>query len=205
MVYRYKKMISDIKQDLDKYVTLYPTQSDNPPNMLKVLLHSPGFYVIASYRVLYWLREWQKKSGSRLVKILSYGLRFIVFSYWEIAMKTQIQNWPEIGPGLYLSNKGGIIMGPKRVGSSCIIHHNVTIGMNLDQAHPDIGNNIWIGPNSIIFCQIIKDNVIVQSDTVVGKNVPACVVIKGNPGVIVQKNIDKSSLLSNFKDGLSSY
>ena len=118
-------------------------------------------------------------------------------------MKSAISNWPEIGPGLYLSNKGGIIIGPKKIGCGCVIHHNVTIGLNLDdKSHPDIRNNVWIGPNSLIYGRIIKDGVIVQPDTVVGKNVPACVVIKGNPGMIVRRNIDNSSFLSNYGPNL---
>ncbi|MGF1761408.1 hypothetical protein L4D76_26540 [Photobacterium sagamiensis] len=195
-------MLSDIRQDLAKYVDLYPAHSNKPPNMLRVLLNSPGFYVIASYRILYWMKMWQEASGSHLVKILFIGFRFITSIYWKIAMKITISNWPEIGPGLYLSNKGGIIIGPKRIGSGCVIHHNVTIGMNLDKEHPDIGNNVWIGSNSLIYGRIIKDGVIVQPGTVVGKNVPACVVIKGNPGTIVRRNIDNSSFLSNYAPNL---
>ncbi len=204
MAYRYKRMLSDIRQDLAKYVQLYPVNSNKPTNMLRVLLHSPAFYVVASYRILYWLKKWQEASGSILLKILLFTLRFIAYKYWVIVLKIQITHWPKIGPGLYLSNKGGIIMGPKRIGSGCVIHHNVTIGMNQDRDHPDIGNNVWIGSNSIIYGKIIKDGVIVQTGTVVGKSVPACTVIKGNPGRIVHRNIDNSHFLSsyapNFKD-----
>ena len=195
-------MLSDIRQDLAKYLELYPTHSNKPPSMLKVLLHSPAFYVIASYRILYWLKIWQETSGSRLVNILFIALRLIAYRCWAVGMKIQITDWPEIGPGVYLSNKGGIIMGPKRIGSGCVIHHNVTIGVDTSNEHPDIGNNVWIGPNSLIYGRIIKDGVIVQTDTAVGKSVPASVVIKGNPGRIVCRNIDNSHFLSNYDPNL---
>lgn len=190
-------MTSDIRQDLAKYVELYPAQSTKSPNIFKVLLHSPGYYVITSYRLLYWMKARQEKSGSQITKLLYIGLRKIASGFWKIGMKIAISDWPEIGPGLYLSNKGGIIMGPKRIGSGCVINHNVTIGMDLNREHPEIGNNVWIGSNSLIYGKIIKDGVIVQPDTVVGKNVPACAVIKGNPGKIVHRNIDNSSFLTN--------
>ncbi len=188
MQYGYKKLLSDIRQDLAKYVELYPDNSDKPMKTLRVLLHSPAYYVIVSYRILYWLRIKQKISGSRLVNILFLLLRGVANQYSKIVMKTSISHWPEIGPGLYLSNKGGIIMGPNRIGCNCVIHHNVTIGVNQDKEHPDIGDNVWIGSNSLICGRMIKDNVIVQADTIVTKNVPASVVIKGNPGRIIHRN-----------------
>lgn len=205
MEYRYINMLSDMRQDLAKYVELYPACSSKPTNRFKVLLHSPGFYVIASYRMLYWLKTWQETSGSLFLKILLVLFSLIAHRYWAIAMKSSIAGWPEIGAGLYFSNKGGIIMGPKKIGSGCVIHHNVTIGkyqMNAIRqnatistyenrnAQPDIGNNVWIGANSLIYGEIITDGVIVEAETIVGKSLLACVVIKGNPGRIVRRNID---------------
>ncbi len=208
MMYGYKKMLSDIQKDLAKYIELYPAHSNKPPGALRVLLHSPAFYAVASYRILYALKIWQETTDTRLGKILYNGLHILSCRFWTIALKIHIANWPEIGPGLYLSNKGGIIIGPKRMGSGCVIHHNVTIGRNLmKQEHPDIGNNVWIGANSLIYGQIIKDGVIVQAGTIVAKNVPAYAVIKGNPGRVVRRNIDNCSFLSNYapnlKDGES--
>lgn len=198
-MYEYKKMLSDMRQDLTKYVGLYPvhSKSNKQPNILRVLLTSPGYYVIASYRMLYWLKTWQETSGNHIVNIVFITLNGIFSKCSKITMKSAITNWPEIGPGLYFSNKGGIIIGPKRIGSCCVIHHNVTIGMNQDQDHPEIGDNVWIGPNSLIYGRIIKDGVIILAGSVVGKSVPACVAVKGNPARIVCRNIDNSSFLSN--------
>ncbi|HEY7865343.1 MAG TPA: hypothetical protein VIC51_05020 [Psychromonas sp.] len=197
MVYKYKKMISDIRQDLAKYAEQYQHNSSKPANMLSVLIHSPAFYVVASYRILYWLKMSQERSGSHILKILFLGLRIITNAYSMLVVKIQITHWPEIGPGLYLSNKGGIIIGPKRIGANCVIHHNVTIGVNRTRDHPEIGDNFWIGHNSVICGQVIKDNVIVMPNTIVGKNIPEGVVIKGNPGKIVRKEIENSRFLSN--------
>ena len=197
MKYGYKKMFSDIRQDLGKYVELYPAPRNKPANVLRVLLHSPAFYAVASYRILYCLKTWQEISGSLFLKILLSILHLISYRFWILAVKIQITGWPEIGPGLFLSNKGGIIIGPKKMGAGCVIHHNVTIGGNLmDKEHPDIGNNVWIGSNSLIYGRIIKEGVIVQSNTFVGKNVPAFVVIKGNPGRIVRRDIGRFHFLS---------
>lgn len=190
-----------MQQDLARYVELYPvhSKSNKKPNILKVLITSPGYYVIASYRMLYWLKTSQERSGSHLVKIVFITLKEIINKSSKITMKSAISNWPEIGPGLYFSNKGGIIIGPKRIGSNCVIHHNVTIGMNQNQDHPEIGDNVWIGPDSLIYGRIIKDGVIVLAGSVVGKSLPACVAVKGNPVKIVRRNIDNSSFLSNYE------
>ena len=54
--------------------------------------------------------------------------------------------------------------------------------------NPNICNNVEIGPDSLVCAKIIQDNVIIKADTIVGKNIPANVVITGNPGKIIHRN-----------------
>jgi serine O-acetyltransferase len=198
MAYKYKEMLSDMRHDLAKYIELYPSHSNKTPSTIKVLLHSPAFFVIAGYRVLFWLKNCQETSGSLFIKVLIIALHLFTNIYSRIVVKIQISHWPEIGPGLYLSNKGGIIMGPQKIGANCVIHHNVTIGVNQERDHPNIGSNVWIGPNSLVCGKIIQDNVIIKAGTIIGKNIPANTVITGNPGKIISRNLDDKSLFSNY-------
>lgn len=51
-----------------------------------------------------------------------------------------------------------------------------------------IGNNVWIGGNAVINPGVcIGDNAIIASGAVVIKNVPANVVVGGNPAKIIKE------------------
>ena len=51
-----------------------------------------------------------------------------------------------------------------------------------------IGNNVWIGMNAIVLKGVtIGDNSVVAAGAVVTKEVPANVVVAGNPAVVVKK------------------
>ena len=51
-----------------------------------------------------------------------------------------------------------------------------------------IGDNVWIGMNAIILKGVtIGDNAVVAAGSVVSKDVPANVVVAGNPAVIVKR------------------
>lgn len=58
----------------------------------------------------------------------------------------------------------------------------------LTSAHPvSIGNNVWIGGNSIIFPGVvIGDNVTIGAGSVVTKNIPSDVLALGNPCQVVR-------------------
>lgn len=194
MRYCYKKLLADIREDFKKYAEHSANDSVEPINRLNVLITSPGFFVVANYRFLYWLKAVYETAHNRLFKftvfILFNALRCICYQIWKVTLKISISNWPEIGSGFYLSNKGGIIIGPKKIGKNCAIQHNVTIGMNLQQHHPEIGSNVSIGENSIVYCRVVGDEVRIENNTVVSKNIGKGRIIKGNPARIVTNHLD---------------
>ncbi|MFH1215521.1 MAG: hypothetical protein V1706_03365 [Pseudomonadota bacterium] len=95
-----------------------------------------------------------------------------------------------------MSSRGNIILGAQSVGNECTIHHNVTIGLGKEKKEPEIGERVWIGPNSLIFGNIkIGNGVTILESTVVNKNLPANCLVMGNPGRIIKRDIDNSTLL----------
>lgn len=200
--YGYADMVSDIKADFRRYAELFrPAPAVGRPAVLRILLSSPGFIVVAAYRIRFWIKTrfgasngWLRRHFLRiLLACLNHGANW----YSVFVMKTLIQDWPTIGPGLYLSNRGGIILGAHRLGANCVIHHNVTIGMDRKERHPEIGDRVWIGPNSVIYGQEIGDGTVVAGETVVGKSVPGRCLVAGKPGRIVARNIDSTPYLSS--------
>jgi serine O-acetyltransferase len=201
-MYSHEDMVSDIKADFRRYAELFrPAPAVGRPTMLRVLLSSPGFFVVAAYRIRFWVKARFGASNGWLIRhslrILLVCLNHCANCYSILVMKTLIQDWPTIGPGLYLSNRGGIILGAQRLGANCVIHHNVTIGMDTKERHPEIGDGVWIGPNSVIYGQEIGDGTVVAGETVVGKSIPGRCLVAGKPGRIVARNIDSTPYISS--------
>lgn len=108
----------------------------------------------------------------------------------------------EIGDNFY-SNHNLIILdaGKVKIGNNCFIGPNVGIytsghpidfdrrNKGLEYAYPNnIGNNVWIGGNTIILPGInIEDNSVIGAGSVVTKDIPSNVVAFGNPAKIFRK------------------
>lgn len=77
-----------------------------------------------------------------------------------------------------------------RIGDCCLVAQNVTIGRNFgDKEVPMIGNDVYIGAGSVVFGEIsIGDNVIIGSNSLVNKTIPANCTVVGNPCRIVREN-----------------
>lgn len=89
------------------------------------------------------------------------------------------------------------IVNAKRIGNNFEFRNNTTIGNKNDDYNlrPEIGNNVTLGANVMIFGDItIGDNVIVGAGTVINKDIPSNCVVVGNPFRII-----KSTAISNEK------
>lgn len=140
---------------------------------------------------------------SRFLKILLRPM-FHLLRYLSVVLcKIVFQEESVIGKNLRLSNKGNIIIGVEKIGHSCVIHHNVTFGLHLAdnenlKGKPNVGNRVWIGPDTIIHGNIkIGDGVTILGGTVLTKNLPAHCVANGNPARILCREFDNSKLLGS--------
>lgn len=90
------------------------------------------------------------------------------------------------------------------IGDDCAISHNVTI-LDSDfhilvrkgEERPrhgtgtEIGNHVWIGTGAIILKNVhIGDGAVVAAGSVVTRDVPARVLVAGNPAIVMEENID---------------
>jgi serine acetyltransferase len=120
-------MCSYIREDWRRYVALFrPASPDIAPNSLRVLLSSSGLFVVG-YRIVFWLRTRHEKTESCLFRVLLKVVNPLATSFAVYSLKTQFSHWSIIGPGLYLSNKRGVIIGAMSLGADCTIHHNVPL------------------------------------------------------------------------------
>lgn len=96
--------------------------------------------------------------------------------YFGFFYGVQIPPQTKIGGGLFLGHVGNIIINPDAViGTNCNIAQGVTIGQvnrGKNKGTPTIGNQVWIGANSVVVGNIhIGNNVLIAPNCFVNFDV----------------------------------
>jgi serine acetyltransferase len=163
--------------------------------------HSRGLFVLTVQRINRHYNEQRHQSGwtpqtVALRMLLAIG-RAIAF----IAAKCDIAAATIIGPGVYLSDRGYLILGPQRIGSGTLIHDRVTVGVRAgDEARPAIGENVWIGSDCVIYGALtIGDGATILPGTVLSMSIPARAVAGGNPATIIRCEFDNTPFRQTLK------
>lgn len=159
-------------------------------------LRSPGLLVLAVHRVHQRFLAARGRDGWTPATI---GLRMLLAVGWSLRVfiaKSDVAPGAVIARGVYLSDRGQLILGPNRIGSGTLIHDRVIIGMRAgSKDRPTIGENVWIGPDCVIYGGIkVGTGATVLPGTVLSMDVPADTVVGGNPATIVRENFDNSAL-----------
>lgn len=113
----------------------------------------------------------------------------MVLRHHQIKYGFQIYPETQIGEGFYLGHWGTVVVNPKtKIGKNCNIAQGVTIAQanrGKNEGVPEIGDEVWIGPNVVIVGNIkIGNNVLIAPNAYVNFDVPANSVVIGNPGQI---------------------
>lgn len=197
-----------LKSEIRKYFYVLGVDNASLARKVYVTLTSPGLFWLWVHRYGLWVNNrWaEDKIVRSILKFCYHTCKYILIMF----TKNDILESVKIGSSLFMSNRGGIIVGAQVLGDNCTIHHNVTIGLgigdnNLDDL-PVIGNNVWIGSDSVIFGNVrIGDGVSIDRGSVVAKNIPDRAVVAGNPGRIVARDFDNSALLCSAETSLEGY
>ena len=120
----------------------------------------------------------------KVAKSISY-LNRVLFGGW-IPSSAEIGENFECGYG----GIGVVIHNDTKIGNNCVIAQNVTIGRKFrDEKVPVIGNDVYIGANSVVFGEItIGNNVIIGAGSIVDKDVPDNSTVFGNPMRIIESD-----------------
>lgn len=168
-------------------------------NRIRLWLFNPEFRCVASYRLRLAAQDLvaRKKLLGLIPLALSVALRHRIVTRRHV----YISRNSEIGPGLLIMHGYGIMVGPSKIGSNCVLHQNVTIGDQVAAGSnrvPRIGNNVWIGPGATITGDItLGDNVTVSAGTVMSKSVPDGCLVAGNPGRVVRRDYDNRAIMGH--------
>lgn len=167
------------REDLHRIVGNKKTSS-----LLKQLLLNHNF------RIIYCFRKAQKS------KVFS-----IAYFWLSRKYNIEVSKNTKIGEGLFLNHRGGVIINPMAtLGKNINIEPRVVIGQQnrgKRQGTPTIGNEVWIGANSVIVGKIkIGDNVLISPNSYVNFDVPNNSVVMGNPGKIIPNDKATKSYIS---------
>ena len=141
-------------------------------------------------KFFYYFRKCQTTSNKLLLAYYKWRFRRVKLDrHIEISYNTKI------GKGLYLGHAFGISINPKTIiGNNCNINRGVLIGQENRgerKGTPIIGNNVWIGANSVIVGNIkIGDDVLIAPNSFVNCDIPPHSIVLGNPCII--KSRDRS-------------
>lgn len=90
-----------------------------------------------------------------------------------------------IGPRLFIQHGFSTIINAESIGSNCWINQQVTIGWNIGEEPPVIGNGVRIAPGAKVLGSIkIGDNAVVV------KNIQENAVVGGVPAKYIRENVD---------------
>jgi len=162
-------------------------------NFFVILFLTQGFWASFQYRIASFF---YKKVKFRPLKIFI----FIPLYFWQkfIEIITGISLPPSatVGHSFYIGHHGGIILNSETViGNNCNISQGVTIGVSgLEEKRgvPIIGNNVYIGANSVVAGKIkIGDNVLIGACSLVVKDAEDNSVLLGVPAVKISEKSSK--------------
>lgn len=162
-------------------------------HFFSIVFFTQGFWAIFQYRLA--------NSIYNVLHIpLLRQLLLLLFLLWqkliEIVTGISIPASAKIGHSFYIGHFGGIILNAKSViGNNCNISQGVTIGISgleENRGVPVIGNDVYIGANSVIAGKIsIGDGVLIGACSMVNSTVPDFSVVLGVPAIIIsQKGSD---------------
>lgn len=161
-----------------------------------IWLRAPGLWVLALQRMMHDYTRLRAHGGwtARTVVwrlLIALGRRPLF-----ILTKSDVAERSEIAAGVYLSDRGFLILGPHAIGSGTVIHERVTIGVRAgERGRPDIGEKVWIGRDCVIYGHLsIGEGATVLPGSVVSMNVPARAVVAGNPASILRREFDNAPL-----------
>ena len=153
-------------------------------SFITIVFFTQGFWASFQYRWAHAVYRLKIPVLKQLLQIICMIWQKLI----EITTGISIPASAKIGSSLYIGHFGGIIINSNTVmGSNCNISQGVTIGVSGTDARrgvPVIGNNVYIGANTIVAGKIIiGNNVLIGAASLMAKDAMDESVWLGVPAV----------------------
>lgn len=162
-----------------------------------LLLESPLLRLLLIHRCRTWLQD-RRARHPPMGLLARVGLAALALPKWlaQVQAQSQFSNGIRIAGGVRFCEPGQIMFGALTTGGGSVIGPRVTVGSShIDGGQPHIGQDVWIGADSVIFGGIrIGDGATLLPGTVLTKSVPPRAVMGGNPARLLLRNFDNSAL-----------
>lgn len=144
---------------------------------------NPAFLSLAVYRYGRWAIG-RRHAPARYVAQKLYGaMNLVTANLFKVWIPPQVT----IGDAFHIIHaEGSLSIHPEAViGDRLGVMHNVTIGTNMGDGVPSIGDDVFIGVNSTVLGRIhIGDRVRIAANTAVTTDVPSDSIVVGSPARI---------------------
>ena len=162
-------------------------------HFISIVFFTQGFWAIFQYRFASYIYIGIHIPIVRQVLLF---LCLVGQKIIEIITGISIPASARIGHSFYIGHYGGIIInGSALIGTNCNISQGVTIGISGQgerRGVPTIGNDVYIGANSVVAGRIsIGNNVLIGACSLVNRSLSDFDVALGVPAVIVSQNGSK--------------
>ncbi len=188
-------MMEIVRRDLQRY--LRHSAGDRRARILAIATNC-GLQAVLVYRFGRWLQRGQRSHAWLFPLLvpgwLAYGLALLLTRF---GYGIRVTLSADIGPGLCIWHFGGIDVHDCTIGSNCAIAQHAKIGPAPGGKGPVVGDRVWFSPNvKCIGAFRIGDGATIGAGVTVSEDVPANVLVIGNPARIAMQAYDNS--LFNF-------
>lgn len=162
-------------------------------NFFSIVFFTQGFWAVFQYRISHFCY--------RKITLFPFNIIFkilmLLWQKWiEIITGISIPSSAQIGHSFYIGHFGGIILNAHTIiGNNCNVSQGVTIGISgqdQNRGVPKLGNNIYIGVNTVIAGKInIGNDVLIGSCSLVTSSLEDNSVVMGVPAIVISQKGSK--------------
>jgi serine O-acetyltransferase len=191
-------MFETIRADIERKMRAYGVRPQDQTFFRKRI--TPLLELGTLAVVVYRFGRWAYSLKLPVLRQLMIAIYLVVNTLCLMITGIHIQVESDIGPGLIVHNCVGILILVKRMGHSCTLTQDVSIGTIRGEGRPTIGNNVFFGAGCKVFGPVtIGDNVVVCPNSFVAGDVPSNCTVMGVPARIISREVVSAYLKSPIK------